>query len=480
MKRIIRLTENDIRNIVSQTVGMLNEGTAVTFNGEAYPSNGWAVIVVGGVSSGKSTIEKNKLLINGKIINSDHWREMVADAVNMEIDNSEQAKTNITKTNTYNTLKDKMPDKFDLTDFHHANKADLLATTKKGFNLLQKQKDGLLASNAGKAANKLPNLLFEIGGELVDRIPAILDYLDSFKTKTKPVKPKKAPKPKPEPTVDNTPRNIFKLNRKIGTEEIEFTDADDLRKKVKERLPKLSNDIIDKLLSNKGNYKTLNENEIKENVGYKVSVVWVLSNRQVAFASMLNRNRQLGPVSFHTSHNDMLDDEIGVMSVLNSVKDRIDEAWCVLTSTFHYDDNGTRIDRRLNPDEKHNVYKMERDSAGNFVLPKSINIGDHSDAKTIDDIVGDVKRVRTYNGGGGNGNAKAMPNQDLGKISYEQYPTMKNARDWASTHGGQYLKNVDIYQDNEKPHKIRDHSTLFETIIRQTVNQWLKNKAKYI
>ncbi len=489
MKRVINITESDIRTMIGKAINILNEGTVVTFNGEAYPPSGWAVIVVGGVSSGKSTIEKNKLLINGKIINSDHWREMVADVVNMEIDNPELAKTNITKTNTYKALKDKMPDKFDLTDFHHANKADLLATTKKGFNLLQKQKDGLLAANVGKPTSKLPNLLFEIGGELVERIPAILDYLDSFKDGPKAVAVKKTktlnvPKPaekkevNKDKEINDTPQNIFNLHLKSGTEEIVFADTDDLRTKLKSRLPNFSDEVIDKLINNKGNYKTLNESEekIKEHKGYKVSIVWALSNRQVAFASMLNRDRQLGPVSFHTSHNGMLDETVGVMAVINSVKDRIDEAWCVITSTFHYDDNGTRIDRRLNPDEKHNVYRMERDTDGNFVLPKSINISDHSDAKTIDDIIGDVKRIRTYNGT--NGNAKAMPDQDNGEISYEQYPTMKNARDWADTHGGQYLKNVAVYKDGQKPKQARDHSTLFEERIHKSITNSLQRFTK--
>ena len=108
---------------------------------------------------------------------------------------------------------------------------------------------------------------------------------------------------------------------------------------------------------------------------------------------------------------------------------------------------------------------MKRDGDGNFVLPESINLGGTSDAKTVDDIIGDVKRIRTYNGGGGNGNAKAMPDQDQGQISYEQYPTMKNARDWADTHNGQYLKNVDIYKDDTNLDKVRDHLALFEALV---------------
>ena len=387
MKRVVRLTESDIHNMVYDALCLLNEGTAVTFGGKAYPTSGWAVIVVGGVSSGKTTIEKSKLLINGKIINSDHWREIVADAVNTELDNPDRAITNITKTDTFHKLKNKMPDRFDLSNYHNANKIGLLANDKNGLNLINKQKEALLNGNSDNGVDRLPNLLFEIGSEPKARLGEIINYLSKFKNP------------------------------------------------------------------------------------YRISVVWVVSNRQVAFASMLNRNRQLGPISFHTSHNDMLDETIGVMSAINNFKDKIEEAWCVITSTASYDSSNTRIDRRLKSDETNNVYKMVRDDNGDFNLPQLIDLGNDSDTKTVDDVIGDIKKVRTYNGRVGT--AKAIPDQDIAQISYDQYPTIKNATNWAKTHNGQFLKNVDIFQNNDKNDTLKNHSTLFESIVDKVIKDWV-------
>ena len=45
MGKIIRLTEQDISNIIDETLSLMCENKGVTFNGEAYPDGGWAVIV---------------------------------------------------------------------------------------------------------------------------------------------------------------------------------------------------------------------------------------------------------------------------------------------------------------------------------------------------------------------------------------------------------------------------------------------------
>ena len=465
MKKVIRLTKQDIRNIVNESLTLLNENTGVTFNGEAYPEGGWAVIVVGGVASGKSTVEKNKLLINGKVINSDHWREMVADAINTET-NGSNAVTHIKDTPQFSQIKDKLGDNVDLKNPSHVNLINTLATDKKGLNLTQKQKQGLLAGNAGKPSHKLPNLLFEIGGKYEERIPEIIDYLEKFKEPlTKTATRSRVARPATNIQLNAHPIYIFNLRFKDGrTEQIQFSNEDELFSKLKNRLPQnFSDDVIRKLMGNTNNIEKLNESVSDEsNKGYKISIVWVLSNRQIAFASMLNRDRQVGPISFHKSHNFNTDEEVGVIPVINSVKDKIDEVWCILTSTFDIN-NGDRIDRRLtNNESKNSVIKLTRDENGNFILPESITFGDKNNPKKIDDIIGNPKKVRTYNGYKKEGAALAMPNQDTGKLSYEQYPTIKNANDWADTHNGQFIKNVDVFRNSNKNTKSRDHSTLFE------------------
>ena len=464
MKKVIRLTEQDISNIIDETLSLMCENKGVTFNGEAYPDGGWAVIVVGGVASGKSTVEKNKLLINGKIINSDHWREMVADAINTETSNPDSAVTHIKNTPQFTNVKDKLGDNVDLTNSNHVNIINTLSTEKNGFNLTHKQKQALLAANANKPSNRLPNLLFEIGGKYEERIPEIIQYLEKFKEpyNKQSINPKKEKNIQQAQQPEAKTKYVFNLRFTNGkVEQIHFSTEEELFNKLKKK--NYSDGVINKLMSQKKNIEPLNESVVSEtSKGYKISVVWVLSNRQVAFASMLNRDRQVGPISFHKSHNFNTDKEVGVIPVINSVKDKIDEAWCILTSTFD-SDNGNRIDRRLNDIEsRNNVIKLDRDENGDFVLPESITFGDSENPKMIDDIIGNPRSVRTYNGSKKEGPAKAMPNQDDGELSYEQYPTTKNANDWADSHNGQFMKNVDVFRNRDKKNTPRDHSTLFE------------------
>lgn len=464
------MNEQDISNIIDETISLMCENKGVTFNGEAYPDGGWAVIVVGGVASGKSTVENNKLLINGKIINSDHWREMVADAINTETNNPDKAVTHIKDTPQFAKVKDKLGDNVDLTNSNHVNVINALSTEKSGFNLTHKQKQSLLAANANKPSDRLPNLLFEIGGKYEERIPEIIQFLDKFKEPYN----KKTLKPKKEnnATQPNAKtKYVFNLRFSNGkVEQTPFSTEEELFNKLKEK--NYSDVVVNKLMNQKRNIEPLNESAANEtSKGYKISVVWVLSNRQVAFASMLNRDRQVGPISFHKSHNFNTDEEVGVIPVINRVKDKIDEAWCILTSTFDLD-NGNRIDRRLNNNEsRNNVIKLDRDENGNFVLPDSITFGDNENPKMIDDIIGNPRSVRTYNGSKKEGPAKAMPNQDDGELSYEQYPTAKNANDWADSHNGQFMKNADVFRDTDKKNTPRDHSTLFESkTVKLTTN----------
>jgi predicted kinase len=57
---------------------MINEGAAVTFGKQAYPREGWAVIMAGGAGSGKGTVIKKQLLIDAKVLDVDHLKELYA------------------------------------------------------------------------------------------------------------------------------------------------------------------------------------------------------------------------------------------------------------------------------------------------------------------------------------------------------------------------------------------------------------------
>lgn len=68
-------------NIILSDVTSINEDTFVKFNGEAYPNSGIAVIMAGPPASGKSTIIKQQLLIDGKIIDPDRVSELMTEKI---------------------------------------------------------------------------------------------------------------------------------------------------------------------------------------------------------------------------------------------------------------------------------------------------------------------------------------------------------------------------------------------------------------
>lgn len=349
-----------IDNKVSESVKKLTGSSVVTFNGDIFPNYGWSVIIVGGISSGKSTVQQNNLLINGRIVNNDYWRELMSYVINKEIDNPVDVKTNFRNYLDIPNVKLDLSNKTDLKKINKINEE---------LDLSNKYKNNL-SNSINKKSKILPNLIFEIGSS----------------------------------NYDNSLKDILKY------------------------------------------LKTFNEyNEYGEKInGYKISLVWIISNREVAFASMLNRYRQVGDVAFHGSHNVMFDKNRGVESLLKkpSIYSNIDESWCVLTSNFDIIDN-QRIDRRLNSDETNNVIKLKRSGKGEFILPDSIKFSFNGDEKNIKDII-NFKSIQKSQFASPKTNG--LENQDEFSLGSEYYPTFKQSQKWAKTHNNQFLKNVNVYQ----------------------------------
>ncbi len=57
----------------------LDEKTVITFDGDTYPREGWAVIMSGGTGAGKGVVRKNQIMLRGKVIDVDKLKELYAD-----------------------------------------------------------------------------------------------------------------------------------------------------------------------------------------------------------------------------------------------------------------------------------------------------------------------------------------------------------------------------------------------------------------
>ena len=352
-------------------IGNINENKTVTFNGKTNPKYGWAVIMAGGAGVGKSTVIRNQLPINGKLVSSDYFKELYADVVNAEQSANWGGKKIFSDNDIYLNGEDKehsskflnkhgKPFKrrsgekiWDLRQ--NADAAEINRVEGDGYeyshNFLQKQRDNLLKGNLSN--RNLPNLIFDMAGAKGNSLEKTFELLKAFE--------------------DNGNR-------------------------------------------------------------YNVCLVWVVANRAVAYASMLNRDRVVPDDAFHKGHTKVNGTD-GVLKTLRKYANQIDEAWIVFNSTYDETSDG-RVDRRLTADEKlNNVVKLEK-RGGKFIVPSTFNSMGKENL-TLKDIQGPSVA----------GMGRRNPEDGEG-LSYKVFPTAKSARERASQNGGQYIKNVNVYDNN--------------------------------
>jgi transcriptional regulator with XRE-family HTH domain len=178
--------------------------------------------------------------------------------------------------------------------------------------------------------------------------------------------------------------------------------------------------------------------------GYKITLVWLVTNRKVAACSMYKRNRQLTDGIFHKSHNEMWDCENGVIQVINKkYKNIINDFYMVFNSSFDIID-GVRYERYLTLVERqHNILTLQRNNNNEYIMPTTIKLNGIDDIK-IDDII-DIKKVGYINPNCRYQkplNFKTIKNQDKQEINEEYFPKYKDCVKWAETHNGQFIKNV--------------------------------------
>ena len=140
-------------------------------------------------------------------------------------------------------------------------------------------------------------------------------------------------------------------------------------------------------------------NMLKELGDYKVSVIWVVSNRDVAFVNNAARERVINVNQFHKGHNAVMGSEQhknlnSIQDFLNSFSNDIDEAWMIINSSFDEVD-GVKIQRRPNEIENQsNVVKLEK-VGDSFKIPEILGTDDKKPFLggkknvSLRDIVGD-------------------------------------------------------------------------------------------
>ena len=109
--------------------------------------------------------------------------------------------------------------------------------------------------------------------------------------------------------------------------------------------------------------------------GYKISFVWVLTNKDVAFVNNTQRDVIVPPDYLLKKHNqalgyDLTEKTYSIQNIFNNYSDVIDEAWIIVNSSFD-DVEGQRIHRRPNElENQSNVIKLEKVN-GVFQVPQT-------------------------------------------------------------------------------------------------------------
>lgn len=218
--------------------GKIDEASAVTFGGRSYPREGWALIMAGGSGSGKGFVISKIVLIDAKIIDVDHLK------------------------NLYNKLKG-MP--YDLKNPDDV--AKLHATiSAKGW------KDEVI-SQFFTANQILANVIFDITGKSLSSL-----------------------------------QNYTRMTKELG---------------------------------------------------YQVSFIWVITNRQVALVRNLLRDRVVPQQHFHQIHNQVND------TVLPFLKDPhfarfVDEAWVVFSGPAQAEIEAHKNVTVRSPELKNRAFKLIR------------------------------------------------------------------------------------------------------------------------
>jgi hypothetical protein len=196
-------------------------------------------------------------------------------------------------------------------------------------------------------------------------------------------------------------------------------------------------------------------NFIKSIGDYKISLVYVATNRNVAFVNNMSRDRTIPEGPFHSDTNiangtSKKQDFQSISQLLKNYSDMIDEAWVIVNSSYD-EENGTRIDRRTNSEEeKSNVVKLKKIN-GEFKIPDLFGTDERKP------FLGGKKGVSLQDILGGKVDAgrfgRRNPENDE-DLSSKVYPTI-NAAKTRAKEKGYPLKNTNVKFDQKAIDKRR-------------------------
>ena len=129
---------------------LLKENRVVTFNGQSFPRDGWAVILSGGPASGKSSMAADGLMIDAKKFDVDELKNQYVRAVDKGIINDRHY------------------------DLKNSEDTELLHYKIKDLGLDTKQKDYFYNANRGVSK---PNIIYDITGDSYGKTAGIINTL---------------------------------------------------------------------------------------------------------------------------------------------------------------------------------------------------------------------------------------------------------------------------------------------------------------
>ena len=203
---------------------LLDENRAVTFDGETYPPNGWAVCLAGGPGSGKGYSQGRFIPIDAKVFDVDELKKTFRQAI--KHDDSKFGKY-------VNKREYDMSNPKDVSDLHYAVKSS---------GIEMKQQDAYFKYN-----NRLENVIFDMTGD--------------------------------------DPNRLIK----------KATTAEDL--------------------------------------GYKTSLIWVVTNREQAMVQNALRSRSVGDAVLHSKHNSIAQNLYKFITT--DAGKYFDECWVIFSSNPH-------------------------------------------------------------------------------------------------------------------------------------------------
>ena len=151
-------------NIGEFQCNLLDEASSVTFGNKAYPKEGWCVVLAGGPGSGKGYLQKNAILLDGKVHDVDKLKNWYVAAQKAGKFSKEGIVTK--RDEEGNPIKYKH---VDTHEYNFKNPYDVtkLHTMSNKLDLGDKTEDQFFKANAN---GHKPNIIFDITGRMTETL----------------------------------------------------------------------------------------------------------------------------------------------------------------------------------------------------------------------------------------------------------------------------------------------------------------------